>query len=156
MKTRIVVALVALASLIQVAAAQTRDLVDTALATQKFNLFLSLCTDAGITFNLKDSNPITVFAPTDEALQAQYSKMQLDALRANPDRLKTILLHHVFAGRIDAVAAVKRTSLQPLMGKAIPTGIVNGRGVIGGAHFVITNVHTTNGILHGIDRVLLP
>ena len=149
-------ALVAFTTLVQLATAQTRDLVDTALATQKFNLFLSLCTDAGITFNLKDSNPITVFAPTDEAIQARYTKMQLDALRANPDRLKTILLHHVFAGRIDAVTAVKRRSIQPLMGKPVLTEIVAGRGTIGGAHFVITNVNTSNGILHGIDAVLVP
>jgi uncharacterized surface protein with fasciclin (FAS1) repeats len=43
-----------------------------------------------------------------------------------------------------------------MAGAAIKTGIVDGRGVVGGAHFVITNVNTSNGVLHGIDRVLVP
>lgn len=152
----IVLAVIAMAAMAQTAFAQKQDLVDTALATQKFNLFLSLCTDAGITFDLKNPGPFTVFAPTDTAINAKYTKSQLDALRANPARLKEILLHHVVAGRIDAVSAVKMKVLHPLAGGPITTAVIDGHGTIGGAHFVITNVNTTNGILHGIDQVLAP
>ena len=153
---RILIAAIALGSMIQIAGAQSRDLIDTALATQKFNLFLSLCTDAGLTFQLKGSGPFTVYAPTDTAINAKYTKSQLDALRGNPSRLRAILLHHVVSGRIDAVQTVKMKSLHPLAGAPISTGIVGGHGTIGGAHFVITNVNTSNGVLHGIDQVLVP
>ena len=141
---------------VQMAPAQGRDLVDTALATQKFNLFLSLVRDADLTFDLKGSGPFTVFAPTDAAINAKYTKVQLDALRANRQRLRLILLHHVVRGRIDAVGAVKGGWLHPMEGAAIPTKIMEGHGMIGDAHFVITNVNTSNGILHGIDQVLVP
>lgn len=152
----LVFAFVAIVTLTQIAFAQSKDLIDTALATQKFNLFLSLAADAGITFDLKNPGPYTIFAPTDTAINAKYSKSQLDALRANPKRLSAILLHHVVAGRVDAVTAVKMKTLHPLMGGPIATAIVDGHGTIGGAHFVITNVNTSNGVLHGIDEVLVP
>jgi uncharacterized surface protein with fasciclin (FAS1) repeats len=153
---KIVFGIAAATVMTQTAFAQGKDLVDTALATQKFNLFLSLATDAGITFDLKNPGPYTVFAPTDTAITAKYTKAQLDALRANPNRLREILMHHVLAGRVDAVTAVKMKSLKPLAGKPIATGVLEGKGVIGGAHFVITNVNTSNGVLHGIDMVLVP
>ena len=152
----VAVGLLAVFALTQIAFAQQRDLVDTALATQKFNLFLSLTKDADLTFDLKGTGPFTVFAPTDTAIQAKYTKDQLDALRANPKRLREILLHHVLRGRIDAVTAVKMKTLHPMAGAPIATGIIDGHGVIGGAHFVITNVNTSNGVLHGIDEVLVP
>ena len=152
----IICATVAIIGMTQLAMAQSRDLVDTALATQKFNLFLSLARDADLTFDLKNPGPYTVFAPTDTAINAKYTKSQLDALRANPKRLREILLHHVVPGRIDAVTAVKMKVMHPMAGAPITTGVVAGRGVIGGAHFVITNVNTSNGVLHGIDQVLVP
>jgi len=142
--------------MIQIAGAQSRDLVDTALATQKFNLFLSLARDADLTFQLKGQGPFTIYAPTDAAINAKYTKSQLDALRGNPARLRMILLHHVVSGRIDAVSTVKMKTLHPLAGAPIMTGIVGGHGSVGGARFVITNVNTSNGVLHGIDQVLVP
>ena len=145
-----------LALMSQMAAAQSLDLVDKALATQKFNTFLSLLTDAGLTFQLKGSGPFTIFAPTDAAINAKYTKSQLDSLRAEPARLREILLHHVVMGKIDAVSAVKGGTLHPMAGPPIPTGIVNGHGTVGGAHYVVTNVSASNGILHGIDQVLVP
>jgi uncharacterized surface protein with fasciclin (FAS1) repeats len=149
--------LVAVTALTQIASAQSRDLVDTALATQKFNLFLSLAGDAGLTFELKNPGPFTVYAPTDAAISAKYSKTQLDALRANPRRLREILLHHVVAGRFDAATTIKMKSIRPMSGPSIPTSVVEGRGMLGGAaRFVITNVNTSNGVLHGIDQVLVP
>jgi uncharacterized surface protein with fasciclin (FAS1) repeats len=152
----IVCGVFACAALTQSAFAQSKDLVDTALATQKFNLFLSLARDADLTFDLKNPGPFTIFAPTDAAINAKYTKNQLDSLRGNPKRLREILLHHVLAGRVDAVTAIKMKTLHPLAGGPIMTKIVDGRGMIGGAHFVVTNVNTSNGVLHGIDSVLVP
>lgn len=161
MKTfrRLLGAGIALALVAQAAVAQTgtsRDLVDTALTVQKFNVFLSLARDADLTFDLKGAGPYTVFAPTDDAFYSRYTKTQLDALRANKPRLRTILLHHVLRGRVDAVTAAKAHVLDPMAGGPIRTAIVDGRGSIGGARFVISNVNTSNGILHGIDHVLVP
>jgi uncharacterized surface protein with fasciclin (FAS1) repeats len=153
---RLCYAVIAMAALMQIANAQSRDLIDTALATQKFNLFLSLVRDADLTFQLKGSGPFTIYAPTDTAINAKYTKSQLDALRANPARLREILLHHVVSGRVDAVSTVKMKVLHPMAGAPILTGIVGGHGSVGGAHFVITNVNTSNGVLHGIDEVLTP
>lgn len=159
MLRRILIVAAAVAAVSQAALAQTgmsRDLVDTALTVQKFNVFLSLVRDADLTFDLKGEGPFTVFAPTDEAFYSRYTKTQLDALRANKPRLRSILLHHVVRGRIDAVTAAKSHMLDPMMGVPIRTEILDGHGLIGGARFVISNVNTSNGILHGIDHVLMP
>src|SRR5579885_1350984 len=110
-RNRFLIPILALAALAQFASAQKQDLIDTALAAQKFNLFLSLVRDADLTFQLKGTGPFTIYAPTDTAINAKYTKSQLDALRANPARLREILLHHVVSGRIDAVSTVKMKTL---------------------------------------------
>lgn len=139
-----------------IAPAQERDIVDTALTVHNFNLFLSLMKDAEIVFDLKGTGPFTIFIPSNEAIEARYTKTQLDALRGNRARLRQILFHHVVRGRIDAVTAAKAGQLHPLMGPVIRTEIVGGRGWIGGGRFWIVNVLGSNGVLHGIDRVLVP
>jgi uncharacterized surface protein with fasciclin (FAS1) repeats len=156
MGTRFLGAVILAGAFLQAAGAQDVDLIDKALATQKFNMFLSLARDADLTFELKGSGPYTIFAPTDEAFTSRYTKSQLDALRANRNRLRQILLHHVVRGRVDAVSAVKMGFIHPMEGTAVPTRIVGGRGMIAGARFVVTNVNASNGILHGIDKVLVP
>jgi len=150
----------ALAGTMWVASAPTpqngtnRDLIDTAMSVHQFDTFLMLVRDADLTFNLKGSGPFTIFAPTDAAFEAMPDGL-LDRIHGNQSRLRQFLLHHIVRGNWSAEQAVRARSLPAMNGSSIFTRNVGGRGSIGGASFSIANVRTSNGILHGIDAVLM-
>ena len=72
------------------AQAQSKDIVDTAVAAGSFKTLAKLLTDAGLVETLKGAGPFTVFAPTDEAF-AKVPKATLDALAADKEKLKAVL-----------------------------------------------------------------
>lgn len=130
-----------------------RDLIDTAMSVHQFDTFLMLVRDADLTFNLKGSGPFTIFAPTDQAF-ARMPAGLLDRIHGNKQRLRQFVLHHVVRGRWTAQQAVRERRLVGLDGTPILTRNVNGHGLIGNARFSLANVHTSNGVLHGINAVL--
>lgn len=131
-----------------------RDLIDTAMSVHQFDTFLMLMRDADLTFNLKDGGPYTVFAPTDAAFNAMPAGL-LEQIHGNRARLRQFLLHHVVQGSWSAEQAIRAHSLKTLDGSPILTRNVRGHGTIGGAQFTIANIHTSNGIMHGISEVLM-
>ena len=78
-----------------------QNIVDTANAAGNFTTLVSLLTKAGLADTLANGGPFTVFAPTDAAF-AKVPKATLDALAANPDLLKAVLLYHVVPGTLTA------------------------------------------------------
>ncbi len=132
-----------------------QDLVDTAMATHRFDTFLTLLRESDLTFNFKDTGPFTVFMPTDRAF-AKMPPGTLQRLRDNRGALRNLLLYHIVQGSYRAENAVKHKSIDTLAGPPLPFAIVNGHGMVGNAHFVLTNVATKNGMLQGIDTVLSP
>ncbi len=130
------------------------DVMSKALTVHKFNTFISLARDADLTMQLTDRGPFTIFMPTDEAFAPH--KDRIEKLRWNKDSLRKFVLHHVVRGRIGAVDAVKMNTLQPMAGSNLKTEVIEGRGHIDGAKFSIANVNASNGIIHGMDKVLWP
>src|SRR5687768_3070218 len=111
MKTarRIVMAAIAVAVLIVTPArAQTRDIVDTAVAAGQFKTLAAALTAAGLVDTLKGAGPFTVFAPTDEAF-AKLPKGTVDDLLKPENRAKltAILTYHVVPGKVTAADAMK-------------------------------------------------
>ena len=147
------VALTAQASQAQVSSGN--DVMSKALTVHKFNTFLSLARDADLLMQLTDNGPFTIYMPTDEAFKAIPAD-KIEKLRWNKSSLRRFVLHHVVRGRYEAVQTVKMPSIMPMDGGAIKTEIIEGRGHVGGAKFVIPNVNASNGIIHGIDKVLWP
>src|SRR5665647_615285 len=77
------------------------NIVQTAVAAGQFTTLASLLDKAGLAGTLAGSGPFTVFAPTDAAF-AKVPKATLDALAADPGKLKSVLLYHVVSGRVTA------------------------------------------------------
>ncbi|MDQ2799758.1 MAG: fasciclin domain-containing protein, partial [Armatimonadota bacterium] len=87
----------------------TMDIVDTAMAAKNLTTLVKALQVAGLVETLKGTGPFTVFAPSDQAF-ARLPAGQLDALMADPARLKTILTYHVIPARIMASDALAMTS----------------------------------------------
>lgn len=111
--------------------------------------------DLASQFGDRNPGPWTVLAPTDEAFAA-LGEEAFRELAANPDRLRAILAAHVIPGAI-------RRSDMPAMGKArtlggasIRLGLDNGAVTAGGATIVVADIEAANGVIHLIDRVIVP
>ena len=131
------------------------NIVQTAAAAGQFTTLASLLTKAGLVDTLSTGGPFTVFAPTDAAF-AKVPKATLDALAADPAKLKSVLLYHVVEGKVTAADVVKLTSAKTLEGQPVTIKVADGSVYVSGAKVTTPDVMATNGVIHVIDSVLLP
>ena len=129
------------------------------MATPRLSTLVGALQAAGLVDALKGAGPFTLFAPTNRAF-ALIPKAQRDALMADPAALKSLLSYHVIAGqKIDAAAAMSMTS--PTSPPTVEGGTLNvttrnGRVMVNNATVVRADIQASNGIIHIIDRVLMP
>ena len=141
------------------AATATKDIIDTA-TDAKFKTLVAAINAAGLTDALKTGGPFTVFAPTDEAFAA-LPKGTLESLLLpeNKDKLRAILAHHVVPGRLVSmeIANIEDAQMARTSGGGRESIAADGRGFrYGEARVVDGDIRCTNGVIHVIDRVVLP
>jgi uncharacterized surface protein with fasciclin (FAS1) repeats len=137
------------------ATAQERDIVQTAAAAGSFKTLTKLAKRAGLVSTLKQRGPYTVFAPTDAAF-AKVPKPTLTALLRSKAKLRAVLLYHVAAGRLPAADVVERSSVKTLNGAKVRIRVSDGDVFLNRARVTTPDVMASNGIIHVIDRVLIP
>jgi uncharacterized surface protein with fasciclin (FAS1) repeats len=132
-----------------------RNIVQTAAAAGQFKTLVKLAGAAGLAGALEGKGPLTVFAPTDAAF-ARVPRATLAALAHNRAKLRAVLLYHVLKGRITATQLVKRHSVKTLNGRSLRVRVKHGVVRVGGVRVIKTNIAASNGVIHVIDRVLIP
>jgi len=132
-----------------------KNLVQTAVAAGQFKTLASLLQKAGLAGTLEGKGPFTVFAPTDAAF-AKVPKATLASLAKNKAKLRAVLLYHVVKGKVTAAQAMKLESAKTLEGKSISIRTSGGKVIVGGATVVKANVLASNGVIHVINKVLIP
>ena len=140
-----------------ISVAKAADIVDTAAAAGSFNTLVAAVKAADLVGTLKTPGPFTVFAPTDAAFQ-RLPRGTVDSLLRpeNKDKLVRVLTYHVLPAKVlSSEIAGKRLSAATVEGERIK---INGRhGVrVNNAHVVKADIPADNGVIHVIDRVLLP
>ena len=134
----------------------TTDIVDTAAAAGSFNRLLAAAEAAGLVDALKGEGPLTVFAPTDEAFAA-IPEGTLAALLSDPTGdLKDILLYHVVPGAVMSSDLTDGGSANTLQGAPVTFTVGDGKVAVNDANVVTPDIKTSNGVIHVIDKVLLP
>ena len=136
-------------------ASASKDIVQTAVAAGQFKTLASLLKQAGLAGTLQAKGPYTVFAPTDAAF-AKVPKATLKALGNDKAKLRSVLLYHVAKGKLDAAKVVKRTSVKTLNGKSVRVRVKDGKVTVGGARVTKADVKASNGVIHVINKVLIP
>ena len=135
----------------------TTNIVDTARAAETFTFFVAALEMTGLVDALSDPDSnFTVFAPTNAAFHL-LGDDALNALLADTEALTTLLTNHVIAGStVDAVTAysLNGTMLETLSGNTVEVAIDDGSLLIQGAKVTSSDIFTTNGIIHVIDRVI--
>jgi uncharacterized surface protein with fasciclin (FAS1) repeats len=137
--------------------AREPDIVDIAASDARFSTLVAAVQAAGLVETLKGPGPFTVFAPTNEAFAALPAGTVDNLLKPeNREQLAAILTYHVVPGAV--------TSDQ-LAGKRLRVATVNGqtlhidgrRGVhVNRSRVIQADIMAANGVIHVIDRVLLP
>ena len=137
--------------------AETRDVVDTAVAAGSFKTLAKALDAAGLVTTLKGGGPFTVFAPTDEAF-AKLPDGTLDTLLKpeNKEKLRRILTYHVVAGKVMASDVVKLQSARAVSGDTITVTVEDGVVHVDNATVTSADVLASNGVIHVIDSVILP
>lgn len=130
------------------------SIVETAQQAGSFNTLLQAATVAGLADTLANGGPFTVFAPTDEAFE-KLPDGTLQTLLEQPEQLATILKYHVVEGSHDAGVVTSQDKHMTLAGLSIHVNADNGV-MINDANVIQADIATDNGIIHVIDKVLLP
>jgi transforming growth factor-beta-induced protein len=136
-------------------AAPTKNIVQTAVAAGQFKTLATLLRKAGLVGTLQGKGPFTVFAPTDAAF-AKVPKATLAALAMNKAKLRAVLLYHVAKGKVTAAQAMKLRSAKTVNGKSLTIRVRGGKVIVGGATVVKADVAASNGVIHVINKVLIP
>jgi uncharacterized surface protein with fasciclin (FAS1) repeats len=140
------------------AVAKTRadtDIVRTAAAAGQFKTLTRLLQKAGLVSALQRPGPYTVFAPTDAAFKKVPQKA-LNSLSRNKAKLRAVLLYHVVSGKVTSADVVKLTSATTLDGKEVRVRVAGPNVFVNRAKVTKPDVMASNGVIHVVDRVLIP
>jgi uncharacterized surface protein with fasciclin (FAS1) repeats len=132
------------------------DIIEIASADGRFTTLVTAINAAGLVETLKGEGPFTVFAPTDSAF-AKLPPGTVESLLQDVPALKNLLLFHVVPGRVMAADVANLTMAATALGDSVSVMVMpDGRVMIGDATVVIADIPAKNGVIHVIDKVLLP
>ncbi len=130
------------------------NIVQTAQQAGTFKTLLALATKAGLADELA-TGELTVLAPTDAAFK-RVPKSTLRAVQKNPKLLKRVLLYHVISGKAPSSTVVTLKSAKTLAGPSVKIRVTGNRVFVNNARVTKVDIAASNGIIHVINRVLIP
>ena len=133
----------------------TKTIVDIAVEDGRFETLVAALQAADLVSTLLGEGPFTVFAPTDDAFAA-LPEGTVDNLLADIPALTNVLTYHVVAGSVLAEQVAGLSSAKTLQGSDVGVSVMGGNVIIDNAMVVIADIIGSNGVIHVIDKVLLP
>ncbi|MBC7881087.1 MAG: fasciclin domain-containing protein [Anaerolineae bacterium] len=132
------------------------SIVDTAVQAGTFKTLAQALTAADLVETLKSSGPFTVFAPTDEAFNRLPAGTLADLLKPeNKAKLANILKYHVVAGKVLS-SDIQAGDVPTVAGESIAIQVNAGKVMVNEAQVTKADIAADNGVIHVIDKVLLP
>ena len=133
-----------------------KDIVAIASGDAQFKTLTKALGSAGLVTTLQGKGPFTVFAPTDAAFAALPKGTVDDLLKpANKAKLTKILTYHVVPGSVVSTS-LKSGDVKSVEGSSLKVAVNAGKVTVGGANVVKADIKATNGVIHVIDKVLMP
>ncbi|PYK07716.1 MAG: Nex18 symbiotically induced protein [Verrucomicrobia bacterium] len=132
------------------------DIIGTARSTGQLNTCMAALNVAGKAAMLKEKGPYTVFAPTDEAFGKLPPGMLQDYLKPeNKEKLGKLLTYHILNGAITSEQLTTK-KVPTVNGATLDIKVTNKEVMVNDAHVTKADVKASNGVIHVIDKVLLP
>ncbi|TAF00993.1 MAG: fasciclin domain-containing protein, partial [Oscillatoriales cyanobacterium] len=136
--------------------AATKDIVAIASGDAQFKTLTKALTAAGLVTTLQGKGPFTVFAPTDAAFAAVPKATLDDLLKpANKAKLVKVLTYHVVPGAVLS-SSLKSGDVKSVEGASLKVAVAAGKVTVSGANVVKADIKASNGVIHVIDKVLIP
>lgn len=133
-----------------------KDIVETASDAGGFGTLLTAAKAAGLVETLKGEGPLTVFAPTDEAFAALPEGTVENLLKPeNKEQLVAILTYHVIPGKVMSSDLQDDMMAKTVEGSEVKVDLDNGV-MINDANVVTADIEADNGVIHVIDKVIMP
>ncbi len=136
-----------------------KNIVETAVEAGSFETLVKAVEVAGLVDTLSGKGPFTVFAPTDDAF-AMLPAGTVEGLLKDKEKLTSILTYHVVPGKVMSSEVAKLKSAKTVQGQEIKIDAAKWhlhRNVkVNGANVIKTDIGCTNGVIHVIDKVILP
>ncbi|WP_144603530.1 fasciclin domain-containing protein [Algoriphagus algorifonticola] len=136
---------------------ESNTVVDIAIGSPDHTTLVAAVQAAGLVETLSGDGPFTVFAPTNAAFEALPAGTVEDLLKPeNKEKLAGILTFHVVSGNVMSGDLSDGQVVTTLNGQTATVSIKDGKVIIGDATVVAADLAGTNGVVHVIDKVLLP
>lgn len=137
-------------------AAATGTIAEVLAGNPSYSTLLAAVQAAGLQQTLSGTAPLTVFAPTDEAFAAlPAGTVDKLLLPENKDQLTKILTYHVVPGRVTS-AEITPGAVTTVEGQTVDVATSGDSVTVNGAAVTQPDISASNGVIHGIDAVLLP
>ena len=148
---------VPVASASQASSAATNNIVQVAASDPQFSTLVGLIKKAKLVKALSGKNKRTVFAPTNAAF-AKLPKATLERVQRDKKLLRSVLTYHVVEGAVPASEVVKLNgeSVKTLNGKTVKIRTSDGKVYVNKARVTKPDVKASNGVIHVVNRVLIP
>ncbi|MAZ16564.1 MAG: Nex18 symbiotically induced protein [Ahrensia sp.] len=135
--------------------AMNKDIVDTAAGNADFETLVAAVQAAGLVDTLKGEGPFTVFAPTDDAFAALGSTVDELLKPENKDKLTAVLTYHVIPGKVMSSDLTDDAMVATVQGSDVTIDLDNGP-MVNDANVTTADIETSNGVIHVIDKVIVP
>lgn len=135
--------------------AMDKDIVDTAAGNPDFETLVAALQAAGLVETLKGEGPFTVFAPTDDAFAALGGTVDELLKPENKDKLVKVLTYHVVPGKVMSSDLADDAMVATVEGQDITVDLDYGP-MINDANVTTADIEATNGVIHVIDKVIVP
>ena len=138
------------------------NIVETAVSDDRFETLVAAVTAADLVGTLQGEGPFTVFAPTDDAFAAYLTENNLTAQELlNADSLGDILTYHVLASEVLSGAAISvagssENQVATVNGADVALSLTGEDLYVNTSKVIVTDVQASNGVIHAIDKVLVP
>ena len=133
------------------------NIVETAVSNGSFKTLVAAVTAAGLVETLSGAGPFTVFAPVDDAFAALPAGTVESLVEpANKEKLTGILTYHVLAGKVLSTDLTDGMTATTVNGEKITIHLTGGKVLVNDAEVVIADVATDNGVIHAINKVIMP
>jgi len=136
-----------------------KNIVETAIEGGSFKTLVKAVQAAGLVDTLSSKGPFTVFAPTDDAF-AKLPAGAVENLLKDKEKLASVLTYHVVPGKVMSADVVKLKSAKTVQGQEIKIDAakwhLHKNVKVSGANVVKADIECANGVIHVIDKVILP
>ena len=133
---------------------KAKDIVD--IASESAKTLAAAVTAAGLVETLQGTGPFTVFAPTDAAFAAIQKDVDNLLKPENKAKLSKVLTYHVVSGKAMAADLKDGQMITTVEGSKLKVSIKNGKVMINNANVISADIPASNGVIHVIDKVVMP